>query len=135
MATKDFDAMLAEKAGVRPTFIVAGQEFTARAKLPYKKFVRLMGALGADDADPDEATEKFFSTVIVKEDRERFLAVLNSEDDDDERIIDAAQINQITEWLLSIYTGKELTSSDSSSDGSSTTGRPRNVVSLSAKAN
>jgi len=136
MATKDFDAMLAERAGKRPTFKVGGQEFTARAKLPYKRFQKIMATMTADDTDVDEGTEMFFRSVIIPADRDRFLALLNNEDDDDneDSVVDAYQLNQITEWLLGIYTGKAETSSSSSSDGSATTGVSRNVVSLNSRA-
>src|ERR1700759_2797346 len=95
--TRDFDAMLAEKAGVRPTFKVGGQEFTLRSKLPYGKWNKLLNFMRADETDADEATTKFFETVLVRADRERFLSLIDldgvreDDDDDDESVIDVTQ--------------------------------------------
>lgn len=135
MATKDFDAMLVETAGTRPTFKVGGQQFTIRKKLPYKKFLRLMAAMGEEDAETGEAEDLFFKAVLIPEDRDRFLELLNNEGDDDEdAVIDPVQLRAITEWLMGVYTGKAPTSSDSSSNGPSTTGGQRKVVSLTPRA-
>jgi len=134
MTVKDFDAMLAERAGVRPTFKVSGQEFQVRSKLPYKKFQSMMAAMTAEGADTDAATDEFFRAVITKADRDRFLALLNDDGEDDEdRVIDPAQMGAIIDWLISLYTGKAHTSSASSSDGPNPTGLQRNVVSLSPR--
>lgn len=135
MATRDFDAMLAEKAGVRPTFKIGGQEFTARARIPYKRFQRVLDVMRSEETTEDEATEKFFHAAIVPADRERFFTLLNCDDDDadDAAVIDQEALNSLVQWLLEIYTGKATGSEQPSSDGSSTTGRSQKVVSLTSR--
>ncbi|MDP8971150.1 MAG: hypothetical protein M3N52_11790 [Actinomycetota bacterium] len=135
MATRDFDAMLAEKAGVRPTFTVAGQTFTARAKVPFKKFTRMLAAID-DDADVVDTAEKLFDLALIKADRQRFQDLLDADGDDEgdeDAVVSLAQLNQITEWLMEIYTGKPQTSTNSSSPGPSETGPSSNVVSLTPR--
>lgn len=132
MATWDFDAMLAEQAGIRPTFRIAGQEFTVRAKLPYASWSKIMETLRADGADL-EAQKKFFRIALISSDRERFARLLDSEDDDDNRVIGLAQISAITDKLLEHFTGKLQSGSNGSSPGSSETGQSPNVVSLPAR--
>lgn len=135
MSTRDFDAMLAEKAGIRPTFKVGGQEFTLRSKLPYSKWNKLLAVMRDDDTDAEEATEMFFNTVLVKDDRQRFLDLLAKEDDDDDddNVIGLDQMNKITDWVMEHFTGKRPSSSDGSSHGANGTGPQPNVISLSSK--
>src|SRR5688572_1217386 len=135
MVTRDFDAMLAEKAGVRPTFKIGGQEFALRAKLPYTKWNKLIEQMRSDDVDADEASANFFRAVLIKADRERFLELMAKEDDDDddENVIDLSQMDDLTEWIMETFTGKTRNSSGSSSDGVNGTGQPPNVVSLSSR--
>lgn len=135
MAIRDFDAMLAEKAGVAPTFKVGGQEFALRPKLAYKKWVKLLAAMRADDTDEMQATKDFFAAVVVRADRDRFLALLDKDDDeaDDDDVIDMSQLDALTSWVMEILTGKLQTTSSSSSPGASTTGQPLNVVSLNPR--
>lgn len=135
MVTRDFDSMLAEKAGVNPTFKVGGQEFALRAKLPYRRWNKLLAAMRAPDADEQEATETFFRTVLIKADRERFLALLNNEDDDDDDadVIDMSQMDKLTDWVMEHFTGKHPTSSDSSTPGANGTGQRPKPVSLSSR--
>jgi hypothetical protein len=140
--TRDFDAMLAERGRQRQTFRVGGQDFTIKAKLPHRKLQTLLAAMGKVDEDDAEAQrraeEDFFRVCLIKADVDRFLALLNAEGDGDEvdeyAVIDAAQLGPITEWLLEHFMGKPSQTSDSSSDGASGTGQPRNVVSLNARA-
>lgn len=134
MVTRDFDAFLAEKAGVRPTFRVGGQDFTMRAKLPFKKFAKLVGAV-SEDEDEIETTEKFFRMVLVPADRDRFMALLDAEaEDDDAEVISPEQVGELMEWAMGFYTGKQPASSDGSPPGASTTGPQRNVVSLNSRS-
>lgn len=135
MSTRDFDAMLAEKAGNRPTFKVGGQEFTLRSKLPYAKWNKLLAVMRDDDTEAEQATEMFFNTVLVKGDRQRFLELLGKEDDDDDddNVIGLDQMNAITDWVMEHFTGKHLNSSDGSSPGVNGTGQQPNVISLSSK--
>lgn len=128
--TRDFDAMLADKANVRPTFKVGGQEFTLRARLPYEKFSQLVNALRADNEDEKAATAEFYNTVLVRADRERFLELLASEDEDDDAVIDLRQLSALTDWAMEHFTGKAPSDSSSSSPGANGTGVPQNVVSL-----
>lgn len=140
MSTRDFDAMLVEKGRQRQTFRAGGQEFTAKAKLPYRKFQTLLAAMGRVDENDDEAVrraeEQFFRAALIRSDRDRFLELLNAdgdEDDDDFATLDPEQVNEITAWLMEHFTGKRETTSDSSSDGASGTGQRPNVVSLNAR--
>lgn len=131
---RDFDAMLAEKAGVKPTFTVAGQTFTLRAKLPYAKWNKLLLTMRSDDADQMKATHEFFNTVLVRADRERFAALLDSEDDEDEGVIGIEEMSEITDWVMEHFTGKLQRNSNGSSPGSNETGGSPNVVSLNARS-
>ncbi len=130
---KDFDAMLREKAGDKPTFTIAGQTFTLRARLPYKQWNKLVALMRADDGDNMDSTHTFFNTVLVRADRERFAALLESEDDEDEQVIGVAEMSDLTDYVMEHFTGKLLSSSNGSSPGSNGTGQSRNVVSLSAR--
>ncbi len=133
MRSRDFDAMVAAGEG-RPQFTIGGQKFTARSKLPWKKFGALIDAMTADDAGI-EATESFLCMSVVRADRERFRALLdNEDDDDDESVASPAQINALASWLMEHYTGKLSENDESSSDGPSSTGPQRRVVSLSRRA-
>lgn len=136
--TRDFDAMLAEKAGIRPTFKVGGQEFTLRAKLPWAKFVGLLAVMSAEDSDNMAATQQFFNTVLIRDDRSRFRDLLEKgakgdDDDDDDDVIDISQMSHITEWVLEHFTGKHRMNTGGSAPGSNGTGQSPNVVSLSSK--
>lgn len=133
MVTRDFDAMLAEKAGIKPTFKIGGQEFSLRAKLPYTKWNQLLGVMRNDDTAPDVATAAFFNTVLIAADRQRFLDLLNNDSDDDDTVIDLSQMDALTDWIMEHYTGKRLNSSDGSSPGANGTGPAPNVVSLGSK--
>lgn len=140
MAVRDFDRALAERRGGRPEFIVGGQKFTCRAKLSFHKFSQLMETMGAVDEDDaagaQSKTEDFLRTVIVRQDRDRFMALLRDEgvdDDDDENVITPDQLAQIVEWLMDHYTGKGAGNENSSSGGPTSTGPSRNVVSLNPR--
>jgi hypothetical protein len=132
---KDFDAMLAG----RPTFTIGGQSFTARAKLPWRKFTSLLGAMteAVDGGGGTEATEKFLVMAVVRDDRERFKALLELDDNDDDDSVGISpnEITELSTWLMEHYTGKNSDSGDSSSGGPPKTGQPRKVVSLSARSN
>lgn len=134
MVTRDFDAMLAEKAGIRPTFKVGGQEFTLRAKLPYGKWNKMLSRMRSDEVDADEATREFFNTVLIRADRERFLTLLDNDDDEDEgNVVDLEAMDKLTDWIMEHFTGKTPSSSESSPNGASGTGQRQNVVSLSSR--
>ena len=135
MVTRDFDAYLAEKAGVRPTFKIAGQVFTLRAKLAYAKWSKLLASMRSDDVSPEDANDLFFRAVLIRGDVDRFMALLNTEDDDDEgAIIGMQEADALVDWAMAHFTGKALTTSDGSSPGSNGTGQSPNVISLSSKA-
>lgn len=135
MVTRDFDAMLAEQAGIRPTFKVGGQEFTLRSKLPYAKWNKLLAVMRADDVEESAATAEFFNTVLIRADRQRFLDLLAKEDDDDDddAVVGLTQMNELTDWVMGHFTGKLLSSSGGSSPGANGTGPAPNVVSLQSK--
>lgn len=132
--TKDFDAMLAEQGNIRPTFKVAGQEFTMRARLPYARWNKLIAVMRADGIEQHEATVKFFDTVLIKADRDRFRELLEDDpDEDDANVLDLTQMNALTDWAMEFYMGKLQSSSPSSSPGANGTGAPANVVSLNPR--
>lgn len=135
MVTRDFDAYLAEKAGVRPTFKIAGQIFTLRAKMAYAKWSKLLASMRSDDVSPEEANDLFFRAALIRGDVDRFMALLNNEDDDDEgAVIGLQEADALVDWAMAHFTGKALTTSDGSSPGSNGTGPQPNVISLSSKA-
>jgi hypothetical protein len=133
---KDFDAMLAE-AGGRPTFTIGGQTFTCRAKLPWRKFTSMLALMtGASEAgDGAQATESFLTAAVVAKDRDRWVEMLNMEDNDEDDTvgISPGEINDLAEWLMEHYTGKRPASGESSSAGQSNTGPSRKVVSLNPR--
>lgn len=135
MVTRDFDAML--NHGVRPTFRLAGQTFTVKAKLPHKRFKNLLSTLAADDADEDKAETDFFRLCLVPHDRERFFALLDFDGEGDEvdewAVVSPEQVAGLIEWLMELYTGKLSSSSASSSAGSASVGATPNVVSLNSR--
>lgn len=135
---RDFDAMLAEQAGEKPTFVIGGQTFTLRAKLPFAKWNKLVNFMRADEVDPMEQTRKFFDTCLIRADRARFIELLevgaDDEDDDDTPSIGIEQMGPLTDWAMEHFTGKLQSSSNGSSPGSSETGQSRNVVSLNSRA-
>lgn len=136
MVTRDFDAMLAEKANGRPTFKVAGQEFTLRKKLPYGTWLRLLAVMRSDDVEESESNKEFFNTVLVRDDRQRFLDLMVKEEDDDgddDNLIGIEQMDALTSWIMELFTGKLSTSSNGSSPGVNGTGQQPNVVSLASK--
>lgn len=138
MVTRDFDARLADrkKAAGRPTFKLAGQEFTLRAKLPFRKWNKVVAFMRADDTTQDEAMDAFFNLVLIRVDRPRFADLLDREDsesDDDEDVVDWSQVDDLMDWAMEHFTGKNLSSASSSTDGASETDPPRNVVSLSSR--
>jgi len=134
MVTRDFDAMLAEKAGVRPTFKIGGQIFTLRSKLPYSRWTKIIAAMRDDDVSGEQANEQFFRAVLIPSDRERFMELLNSENDDDGAVIGMQEMDELLDWAMSHFTGKAPSNSNGSSPGAGETGQRPNVISLSAKA-
>ncbi len=133
MPVKDFDALLAKKARVQPTFKVCGEEFTCRARLPHKQFQRLINFMQDDEVTAEDATNAFFSFALVRDDLPRFMAIVDYDGDDDEKVLDNEIANDIVQWLLEIYTGKAAESGPTSSDGSTGTPGSRKVVSLSSR--
>ena len=104
----DFDAMLREKTGAPPTFHIGGQDFTCRTKVPWRKLDSLVfqirTGLYAEDKTEQDLTEDFFKMVIIKDDRQRFIDLLNADgDDDDDEVADYAQVGKLTNWLMDIY--------------------------------
>lgn len=136
MPVRDFDAALNEAAGERPAFIVGGEQFHLRARLPYSKWQKLLHLMRSDEVDNMDATRKFFDTVLVKEDRERFAELLEREEsdhDDDADLIGIDQMDAMTDWAMEYFTGKLRRSSDGSSPGSNATTTSQNVVSLNPR--
>lgn len=128
---KDFDAALAETLREKPTFTLAGQRFTCKARLSWKSLISLYDS---DDEGLGTSVAQFFAIVLVKADRERFFSLIDDEDpDDDDYAVSVDQIRDVMGWLTEHYTGKAEGQPADSSDGPPTTGqqsRPR-VVNLS----
>lgn len=134
MVTRDFDAMLADRAGIRPTFKIGGQEFTMKAKLPQKKYFAMRYYMADDATTEEDAYRKLFETALVKADRDRFFDLLNVDDDDnDEAVIDITQLDALGTWILEFYSGKAGSTTNSSSAGTNGTGQQQNVVSLNPR--
>lgn len=127
MAYKDFDAFLsAEEA---PSFSVGEEKFSCKppSRVPWKKFSHLLAvAFESSASDNVDRTEEFFDLVLVKEDRERFHKLLNSDGDDDSPVASSDQIAKIVDWLLEIYTGKAEESESPSSEQLSVSGTTAN---------
>jgi hypothetical protein len=103
---KNYDTV----SGDRQTFIVAGREFTVRAKVPRQSLLDL-----SDIEDTDARVDRFFATVLIRVDREPFLELLHSTDDDDDAdCITLGQANEImndiTEFLTGASEGKDASS-------------------------
>lgn len=139
MVTRDFDAMLADRAGVRPTFKVAGQEFTMRARLASKKYFELQHYFQSEDTSEEDSLRKLFNTVLIKGDRDRFFQLfdgaLDEDNDevDDELVLDVTQLDAMTTWVMEFYSGKQPKNSESSNPGTDSTGPRPKVVSLNAR--
>ncbi|HYJ33831.1 MAG TPA: hypothetical protein VE326_11480 [Candidatus Binatia bacterium] len=127
MSYKDFDSWLAEQRG-EVTFTVGGQTYTGRKRVPWQKMNKYLMSLG-EDTDGIESTKDFFRMVLVPADRERFVAAIDYDGDDDEQILASEQVGKILDWLLGIYTGKGEKDKPVSTDS-----QPSNVVSLNPKA-
>jgi hypothetical protein len=131
MSTRNFDRML--DALDRPTFTVAGQEFTMRRRLSYKKLNMI---LFGEQITELEYAQRLFSTVLVPADRERFFALLDADNDDDEddnddkELIDFRQMQQLSKWVMDYYTGRDDPKDETSSNGQGTTGQPLNFKSF-----
>lgn len=136
MGFKDYDAMLAETISGAPSFRVAGQNFTCKKKLPWKKFQKLLISLTVSQVTEENATsdtERFFSLVLRPECRDSFLALLNYEGDDEEQSIDSKQVSLILDDLLEYYTGKAPKSESDSTGSQPSAGAPSNVTSLTPR--
>lgn len=136
----DYDAYVKEKTGGRPEFVVGGQKFTARGKIPWKKFSAMMFTLSQGSKSTEEnekQTEDFFRLVLVSRDRQRFIDLLNYEgtddEDDDDNVISSDQVNKILDDLMDYFSGKVKTNEDDSSNSPPDTGAQLNVVSLNPK--
>lgn len=130
---KDFTAALAANAGERPTFTIAGQTFTLRAKLPYKKWNALIDVMRSTETSEWDSSKTFFNTALIAADRDRFLALMDSEDEDDDLVIGMVEMSELTDWAMEHFTGKLRSSTSGSTPGAAGTGQPANVVSLSPR--
>lgn len=124
--------MISEVSG-RPTFTLGGQKWTCRSKLPWRKFIAYMSSLEDIENNVLERVEEFFSFALVQPDRERFTELLNSDNEDDEKVVSPSQVNAILEWLLEYYQGKAEKNQENSSDGPQRDGQSLSVPSLPAQ--
>ena len=137
---KDFYAMLAEKAGDRPSFKLCGQEFTCKKKLPWRAWNAMILSLQFENDTTDEMVEKFFNMVLTTSDKEKFFELLDKDDVDeegneieDDNFVSDEQTGAVMKWLLDLYTGKAQENDESSSGKQPTSGQPAKVVSLSRR--
>lgn len=138
MSHKDYDAMVAEQLGERPTFTLGGQTFTCRLKLHWRKQSKIFLALANAEGDQvSEASVSFVRACLIPACREAFDAlVAEPEDDeyeDDAAVVNRSQLNALMDDLFDYYAGKAETSDDGSSSSPASTGEPSNVVSLNSK--
>lgn len=121
---KDFDAALAGKHAPQP-FKLAGEVFTAKGKLPFKRFRQFLASLQAEGVDELAKTEEFLLMSVRPSDRPRLAKLLEADDDDeatdDLGIVGPDQVAQVAEWLMELYSGKPQSSLTSSSAGGSDT--------------
>lgn len=137
MSHKDYDAMLAEKLGERPTFTLAGKDFTCRRKLHWTKqskvFLTLANASGGDALNA--ASVDFVKACLVPADRAVFEALMQEPDDDydEDSVITRDQLDELVNDLFDYYAGKAEPSDGDSSTSPPDAGPPSNVVSLNSK--
>lgn len=124
---RDFDSMADEKSG-RPEFVLAGQKWECRAKLPWRRFVSFMNKL--EEGDTSERIDEFFSFALLQQYREPFQTMLDSMDEDDDKVASPTQVNSLMEWLMETYSGKVQESPENSLDGQPTTGQSLKTKSL-----
>lgn len=112
MIHKDFVSKKKDK----PTFTIAHQSFTARARLSFQDLMKLAGLrtkfstlMDNPDVTQEQVTEVFtdiFNMVLVRGDRVRFLNLLTQDvedDDDGENTADAELLLEAMTWLLDYY--------------------------------
>ena len=106
---KNYDTVSPEKQ----TFVVAGQTFTVRAKVPRQSLLNL-----SDFDNADERVDAFFETVLIRADRQRFLDLLHTTDDgDDVDCITLPQANEIMNDITEFLTGASEGKDESSTPG------------------
>lgn len=140
MAYKDYDSMLAEQLGERPSFKLGGQVFTCRRALHWTKQSKVFLSLAnADGEQFNQASIKFVETCLVPADREKFLALVAEPEDDDyedgDTVVTRFQINAVVNDLFDFYAGKGEASGSESSGSPEVAGQPSNVVSLNSQEN
>lgn len=131
MVYRDFDAAVAE-AQEAPRFKVGGEEFTARRRLPFPKYVALnaarQDAIESGEFDEFTETRRFMSLALRPSDFERFMELImryEETDDDAERYVSPQEINNIIEWLSEYYSGKANENDSSSGTGAGKIGQSR----------
>ena len=137
MSHTDYDAWLIEHLGGRHTFRVAGQDFTCKIRMSWRKYGALFFELAEATTGPAilDAQEAFILACVVKTDRERAAALLVRDDDDDEEgIVASPQLRRIVDDLMDYYAGKLGGSDNGSTSAQSDAGPASNVTSLSARS-
>lgn len=101
----DEEANLAEKKEKNSrTFILGGQEFHTKGYSPAATFVK-----GVDEASGAGVLFEFIASLLVKEDRERFLALVQDPDAE----VDIEQVTEISNWLVEINSANRPTNAPS----------------------
>lgn len=107
-------------------FLLEGQEFHLKGKMPAGVMVRFAKAAGADrkGATQEDLIEAsvafgdFFKKALVKTDYERFMALL----DDDEADVDEDQLADLLEWAMEAWGDRPTQPSSNSLDGRNSNG-------------
>lgn len=101
------------------TFELDGETFEAKAAIPGAKLLDFIADADSDDGGrASQALIDFMESCIVKNDRERFVALIR----DEERIIEIETLAEICEWLVGEYAARPTESPTARFDGQSTSG-------------
>lgn len=134
MVYRDFDAAVAETQEA-PRFKLGGEEFTARRRLPFPRYVAMnaarMEALEAGELDELVEVQRFMNLALKPAEYDRFMELIMSydEDDEDESYVSPHEIDQVVTWLMEYYSGKASENDSKSGTGVSKIGQSRRRLS------
>lgn len=104
------------------TFDMGGETFHIIAEMP----VKMLAEIGTDSRQGLEWGLHFMRNVIVRDDRDRFEALL----DDPDRPVAAPVFTSLCTWVLEQLTGNPTEPSSLSPGGSGTTGETSTALSV-----
>lgn len=97
-------------------FEIYGQTFRCRKALQGRSLLEFVSASAGDDSSKSaEAVLDFIDQCVIKDDRERFKELTNSEDE----IVSMEMIADISSWLVELYTSGDAEGKDSAEKESS----------------